>query len=52
MKALLDTHALLWFALDDARLGGRARSVLMDRSNDLLVSPATRRCSLRRRLPQ
>jgi PIN domain nuclease of toxin-antitoxin system len=38
---LLDTHALLWFALDDTRLSARAKSAMMDRSNDLLVSPAT-----------
>ena len=38
---LLDTHALLWFALDDTGLSARAKSAMMDRNNDLLVSPAT-----------
>lgn len=41
MKALLDTHALLWFALDDKRLHSRARAVIEERDNDLLVSPAS-----------
>ena len=38
---LLDTHTLLWFSLDDVRLSSGAKSVMMDRNNDLLVSPAT-----------
>ena len=38
---LIDTHALLWFSLDDSRLSERARSAMMDRGNELLVSPAT-----------
>ncbi len=41
MRVLLDTHALLWFSLDDARLSVHAKSVIMDRGSDLLVSPAT-----------
>jgi PIN domain nuclease of toxin-antitoxin system len=41
MKALLDTHALLWFALNDSRLSDRARLMIADRDNDLFVSPAT-----------
>jgi len=41
VRVLLDTHALLWFSLDDARLSARAKSVIMDRSNEPLVSPAT-----------
>ena len=41
MRVLLDTHALLWFSLDDARLSAGAKSAIMDRGNDLLVSPAT-----------
>ena len=41
MRVLLDTHALLWFSLDDARLSDRAKSAIASRGNDLLVSPAT-----------
>ena len=41
MKLLLDTHALLWFILNDRRLSPDARSLMMDSSNDLLISPAS-----------
>lgn len=41
MRALLDTHALLWFITDDARLGGRARSVIEAPESDVLVSVAS-----------
>jgi PIN domain nuclease of toxin-antitoxin system len=41
VKALLDTHSLLWFALDDPRLSGPARKCISDGDNDLFVSPAT-----------
>lgn len=30
MKVLLDTHILLWVALDDSRLSSRARAILRD----------------------
>jgi PIN domain nuclease of toxin-antitoxin system len=38
MRLLLDTHALLWWFLDDARLSARVRTALSDSSNELLVS--------------
>ena len=41
MKLLLDTHALLWFILGDAKLSANARSLIVDPANDLLVSPAS-----------
>ncbi len=41
MKVLLDTHALLWWMLDDARLGPRARDLVADPGNDVLVSTAS-----------
>lgn len=41
MKLLLDTHALLWFLLDDARLSDSAGSLMRNPGNDLLVSPAS-----------
>ena len=36
MKRLLDTHALLWWLADDARLGQRER--VEDSGNDVLIS--------------
>ena len=41
MKLLLDTHAVLWFWWDDARLGEHARRLIADASNEKLVSLAT-----------
>lgn len=38
MKLLLDTHALLWWLSDDARLGAPAREFVADPANDILVS--------------
>ena len=38
MRALLDTHALLWWLSDDARLGACARALIADPENDVLVS--------------
>jgi PIN domain nuclease of toxin-antitoxin system len=40
VKLLLDTHALLWWLFDDRRLSRRARGLIADRSNDVLVSSA------------
>ena len=41
MKILLDTHALLWWLADDDRLGTRARALIEDPINDVLVSLAS-----------
>ena len=38
MKLLLDTHALLWVARTDAKLGKLARVAIEDASNDIWVS--------------
>ncbi|HEY0203561.1 MAG TPA: type II toxin-antitoxin system VapC family toxin [Acetobacteraceae bacterium] len=38
MKLLLDTHALLWWLADDARLGVSARNLIADPGNNVLVS--------------
>ncbi len=38
MRVLLDTHALLWALADDERLSTSAREVIVDESNDILVS--------------
>jgi PIN domain nuclease of toxin-antitoxin system len=39
MKLLLDTHALLWFLDDDARLSASAKSTIEDPANDCFLSP-------------
>ncbi len=41
MKLLLDTHAVLWWLSDDARLGPSAREMIADPGNDVLVSAAS-----------
>jgi PIN domain nuclease of toxin-antitoxin system len=41
MRALLDTHALLWFILDDPKLPEVAKEIVADGSNDIAVSPAS-----------
>jgi PIN domain nuclease of toxin-antitoxin system len=38
MKFLLDTHALLWWLADDNQLGRRARELVEDPGNDVLIS--------------
>ncbi|CAK7260938.1 MULTISPECIES: type II toxin-antitoxin system VapC family toxin [unclassified Shinella] len=38
MRLLLDTHALLWWLNDDEKLGARARGLIGDPANDVLVS--------------
>jgi PIN domain nuclease of toxin-antitoxin system len=41
MRLLLDTHAFLWFVLNDSQLSGSARSHIADPGNSILVSPAS-----------
>jgi PIN domain nuclease of toxin-antitoxin system len=41
VKVLLDTHTLLWSALDPARLGAAATAAILDPANEKLVSPAS-----------
>ncbi len=41
MRLLLDTHAFLWFLLDDPQLSANAKSLVVDPSNDIEISPAT-----------
>src|SRR5262245_58084039 len=41
MRILLDTHALLWFMFDDAKLSKRASRVIGDASNQKIVSVAS-----------
>jgi PIN domain nuclease of toxin-antitoxin system len=39
MKLLLDTHALLWYLHDDAKLSSEAKSLISEPTNTLLISP-------------
>ena len=41
MRLLLDTHIALWAILGDARLPARAKSLIEDLDNDVLVSAAS-----------
>ncbi len=41
MSFLLDTHAYLWWALDDSRLSNQVRRVLEDAAHDVFLSAAS-----------
>jgi PIN domain nuclease of toxin-antitoxin system len=41
VKVLLDTHAFLWMSLDAPQLSQRARDLIADMDNELLLSPAS-----------
>jgi PIN domain nuclease of toxin-antitoxin system len=41
MQLLLDTHALLWWALDSENLSKKARHALNDLNNDVYISAAS-----------
>ncbi|MBU2533385.1 MAG: type II toxin-antitoxin system VapC family toxin [Alphaproteobacteria bacterium] len=41
MRVLLDTHVALWAITDDARLPTRAREVIVDTANDVIISAAS-----------
>jgi PIN domain nuclease of toxin-antitoxin system len=41
MRVLLDTHAFLWFILNDPQLSGVAKQVIADPARDVLISPAS-----------
>src|SRR5262245_37885641 len=41
MNLLLDTHALVWFALDDPKLSSAAKTLIIDPANRTFVSPAS-----------
>lgn len=40
-RLLLDTHTLLWWLVDDPRLGERARALIADATNQVFVSAAS-----------
>ena len=41
MKLLLDTHALIWWDEEPARLGSKARAACLDAANELWLSAAS-----------
>ena len=41
MRLLLDTHALLWYALNNPNLSTIARALILDPRNDIYLSPAS-----------
>lgn len=41
MRALLDTHAFIWWVTDDTRLSSTARSIIVDPGNVLFLSAAS-----------
>lgn len=41
MRALVDTHTLIWAGLEPSRLGRRAAAILRNKSNEVFVSAAT-----------
>ena len=41
MKALLDTHAFLWWVTEDSRLSSTAINIITDSSNQLFLSTAS-----------
>ena len=41
MRLILDTHAFLWFVLNDSRLSAVARDLMVTIDNELLISPAS-----------
>lgn len=41
MRAILDTHAFLWFITNDPKLSSTARVLIADPSNEILISPAS-----------
>jgi PIN domain nuclease of toxin-antitoxin system len=41
MRALLDTHAFLWWVTDDAQLSSNARNIMTDPKNLLFLSAAS-----------
>ena len=41
MRLLLDTHAFLWYILDDPQLSATADALISDPTNEIEVSPAS-----------
>jgi len=41
VRVLLDTHTLIWWAVDDPKLSAKARSILSSFESDIFVSAAS-----------
>lgn len=41
MRALLDTHAMYWYIEGGPNLSAAAQTLIQDKSNEVLVSPAS-----------
>lgn len=41
MKYLIDTHTLLWYTLNEPQLSDTAKNLIIDRNNEILISPAS-----------
>lgn len=41
MSLILDTHAVLWYAISDARLSSVARRAIENESEEVFISPAS-----------
>jgi PIN domain nuclease of toxin-antitoxin system len=41
MRFLLDTHAFLWFVLNDSQLSQKALQLIVEPVHDILISPAS-----------
>jgi PIN domain nuclease of toxin-antitoxin system len=41
VRLLVDTHALLWYGINDPQLSGTARTLIQDATNEILLSPAS-----------
>jgi PIN domain nuclease of toxin-antitoxin system len=41
VRLLLDSHSMYWYIEDDPQLSGRARTLIQDASNEILISPAS-----------
>lgn len=41
MRFLLDTHAFLWFVLNDSQLSQKALQLIVEPAHDILISPAS-----------
>lgn len=41
MKYLIDTHALLWYTLNETPLNRTAKELIIDRNNEILISPVS-----------
>jgi PIN domain nuclease of toxin-antitoxin system len=41
VRHLLDSHTLVWYTLDDPQLSSTAKELILDPSNEMLISPAS-----------